>query len=129
VNQDHLPDRGAPVESDVKSRCGNPRGGARRTNDGGDGRRRRPQHGKKAHPALASDGGGGNRLPVRHIDHQRDGAAIGEEDMLNLVTRLCEDRVLTECHLFQFGRQQIEVRARKCCQKAVTSSVGTRHCT
>jgi hypothetical protein len=39
VNLDRVPDRGAPVESGVKSRCRDPRGGARRTNDGGNGRR------------------------------------------------------------------------------------------
>ena len=39
VDLDGVPDRGAPVESGVKSRCGDPRGGARRTNDGGNGRR------------------------------------------------------------------------------------------
>ena len=36
---DRVPDRGAPVESGVKSRCRDPGGGARRTNDGGNGRR------------------------------------------------------------------------------------------
>ncbi len=35
VNLDRVPDRGAPVESGVKSRCGDPKGGARRTNDRG----------------------------------------------------------------------------------------------
>jgi hypothetical protein len=39
VNLDGVPDRGAPVESGVKSRCRDPRGGARRTNDSGIGRR------------------------------------------------------------------------------------------
>jgi len=38
VHLDRAPDRGAPVERGVKSRCGDPRGGARRTNDGGNGR-------------------------------------------------------------------------------------------
>ena len=39
VNLDRVPDRGTPVETRVKSRCGDPRGGARGTNDGGNGRR------------------------------------------------------------------------------------------
>src|ERR1700729_3010725 len=38
VNLDRMPDRGAPVESGAKPRYGDPRGGAPRTNDGGNGR-------------------------------------------------------------------------------------------
>src|SRR5258708_37569774 len=77
---------------------------------------------------VAPNCGGGNRLPVRHVDHQRDGAAMREEDMLDLVARSRDDRVLIERDRLSFGRQQIEVRWRQCCQKAVSHSAGTRHC-
>jgi hypothetical protein len=50
-----------------------------------------------------------------------------EEDMLDLVTRSREDRVLIERDPLEFGRQQTEVRWRQCCQKAVTNSAGARH--
>src|SRR4029077_6465738 len=42
MDLDHVPDRGAPVESRVKPRCGDPRGGDPRTNDDGKVRRCRP---------------------------------------------------------------------------------------
>ena len=51
-----------------------------------------------------------------------------EEDMLDLVARSREDRILVGCDLLQIRRQQIEVRWRQRCQKAVTNSAGTRHC-
>jgi hypothetical protein len=34
--------------------------------------------------------------PVSHVDHQRDGAAMGEEDVLDPVTGLREHLVLIE---------------------------------
>ena len=55
VNLDRVPDRRAPVESGMKSGRGNPRRDARRTNDGGNGRRRRPQHGKAAYCSITPD--------------------------------------------------------------------------
>jgi hypothetical protein len=96
VNLDCVADRGAPAESGVESQCGDARGGARRTNDGGHGRRGRPQHGKSANCSLAPDCSGGDRLPVRRVDHHRNGAAMREEDVLGLVTRPREDRVPIE---------------------------------
>lgn len=94
VNLNRVPDRGAPVEGGLKSGRGDSRGSPRRANDGGDVRGRRPQHGKNANCPLAPDRGGGNRLPVSHVDHQRDGAAIRKEDMLDLVTRSREDSIV-----------------------------------
>ena len=55
-----------------------------------------PSTESNAYCPLAPDCGGGNRLSVRHVDHQRDGAAMREEDMLDLVTRSRKDRVLIE---------------------------------
>jgi len=40
------------------------------------------------------DYGGGNRLPIPHVDHQRDGAAMRKEDTLDLVIRSREDGIL-----------------------------------
>ena len=47
--------------------------------------------------------------------------------MLDRVTRPRENRILMECDRLQLGRQQIEARWRKCCEKAVPNSGGTRH--
>lgn len=49
-----------------------------------------------------------------------------EEDMLDLVTPLREDRVLIERYRFQLGRQNVEVRRRQGCYKTVTSCARTR---
>ena len=124
VNLDCVPDRRAPVESGVKSRRGDPGGGARRTNDGGNGRRRRPQHGKQAYRALAPDCGGGNRLSRSPCRSSARWRRLREEDMLDLVTRSRKDRVLIERDRLQLGHQQIEVRCRQRCQKAVTFPPG-----
>src|SRR6185312_9629462 len=82
VNLQRKSDRGIPVEDDVKSRCGNPRCGAGYANNGGDCRGGRPQRGKAADGPFASDKSGGNRLAVRHLSHQRDGAAMRKKEML-----------------------------------------------
>jgi hypothetical protein len=96
VKLDYVPDRGAPVESGMKSACRDPRSGTRRTNDGGNARRWRPKHGENAYGSFAPQSGGSNRLSVGHVDHQRDRAAVREEDMLDPVTRSREDCILIE---------------------------------
>ena len=128
VNLDRVPYRRAPVESGVKSRCGYPGGGAGRSNDRGIVCRRRPEHRKNTYRAFAPDGGDGNRLPIRHVDHERDRAAMREEDVLDGVTRSRNDRVLVECNHLKLGPQQVKVRCRQCCKKAITHSRRRRHC-
>jgi hypothetical protein len=127
VNLDRVPYRRAPVESGVKSRRGYPGGGAGRTNDRGIVCRRRPEHRKNTYRSFAPDCGDGNRLPIRHIDHQRDGAAIREEDVFDGITRPRNDRVLIERNHLKLGPQQVKVRCRQCCKKAITHSRRRRH--
>jgi hypothetical protein len=42
-------------------------------------------------------------MPVRHVDHQRDGAAMREEDMLDLVARSREDRIWSSATFSRSG--------------------------
>ena len=112
VNLDRVPYRRTLVESGVKSRCRYPGGGAGRTNNRGIVCRRRPEHRKNTYRPIAPDCGDGNCLPVRHLDHQRDGAAMREEDVLDRVARLRDDRVLIERDHLELGPQQIKIRCR-----------------
>lgn len=43
-----------------------------------------------------------------------------KENLVDLVTRSRDDRVLLERDGLQFGPQKIEVRRRQCCEKAIT---------
>ena len=128
MNLDRVPYRRAPVKSGVKSRCGYPGGGAGRTNDRGIVCRRRPEHRKNTYRPFAPDCGDGNRMPIRHVDHQRDRAAIREEDVLDRVTRPRNNRVLIERDHLKLGPQQIKIRCRQSCKKAITHSSRRRHC-
>ena len=127
VNLDRVPYRGAPSKSGMKSRCGYPGGGAGRTNHRGIVCRRRPQHRKNTYRPFAPDGGDGNCTPIRHIDHQRDGAAIGEEHVFDRVARPRNDRILIKRDHLELWLQQIEVRCRQRCKKAITYSGRRRH--
>ena len=128
MNLDRMPYRRTPVESGVKSRCGYPGGGAGRTNDRGIVCRRRPEHRKNTYRPFAPDCGDGNRLPIRHVDHERDDAAMREDDMLDLVPLSRQQRILIECDPLQIRREQSEIPCRQCCQKAVADSASMRHC-
>jgi hypothetical protein len=112
VNLDRVPYRRTPVKSGVKSRRRYPGGGAGRTNHRSIVCRRRPQHRKNTYRPFAPDGGDGNCTPIRHIDHQRDGAAIGEEHVFDRVARPRNDRVLIKRDHLELWLQQIEVRCR-----------------
>ena len=111
----------------VKSRCRYPGGGAGRANDGrmvgGEGPNTESMPTAPSRPI----GGDANCTPVRHVDHQRDGAAMREEDVFDRVTRPRNDRVLIERDHLELRPQQIEVRCRQCCKKAITCSGRRRH--
>ena len=128
MNLDRVPYRRAPVESGVKSRCGYPCGGAGGTNDRGIVCRRRPEHRKNTYRPFAPDRGDGNCMPVRHVDHQRDGATIREEHVFDRVARPRNGHVLIERDHLELGLQQVEIRCRQCCKKAITYCPGARHC-
>src|SRR6185436_5243742 len=128
VNLNRVSYRRTLVESGVKSRCRYPGGGAGRTNHRGIVCRRWPEHRKNTYRPFAPDCGDGNRLAIRHVDHERDRAAMREEDVLDGVTGSRNDRVLVECNHLKLGPQQVKVRCRQCCKKAITHSRKRRHC-
>jgi len=103
VNLDRVPDCGTPGESGVKSRCRYPGGGAGRTNHRSIVGRRRPQHRKNTYRPFAPDCGDGNCPPIRHIDHQRDGSAIGKEHVFDRVARPQNDLVLIKRDHLELG--------------------------
>ena len=102
---ERVPERGALVESGAKTEGGNLRCRPCHMHDGGNGRRRRPYRGQKADSSLAPNRGGRNRLSVRHVDHQGNGATMRKEDMLDRLTRARQNRALLERDRLKFARQ------------------------
>jgi hypothetical protein len=66
-------------------------------------------------------------VPVRHVDHQGDRAAVGKDDVIDIVTRLRKDRILIERDHLKFGLEQIELRCRQCRKKAIAHSSARLH--
>lgn len=50
-----------------------------------------------------------------------------EEDVVDLITGSRQDRILIERDRLELGTQQIQVRCRQCCEKAITISAGSTH--
>src|SRR4051795_9873116 len=67
-------------------------------------------------------------MSIRHVDHQRDGAAMREVDVRDGVTRPRQQRILIERDHLELGPQQIKVRCRQGGKKAITHSRRRRHC-
>src|SRR5262249_39962456 len=111
-----------------KSRCGYPGRSAGCANDRGIVGRRRPEHRENTYRPLAPNCGDGNRMPVRHLDHQRDRTAMRKKDMLDRVARPRNNRVLIERDQLELGLQQLEIRCRQCCKKAITHYRRRCHC-
>ncbi len=52
---------------------------------------------------------------------------MGKEDIIDLVAGSRQDRILIKRDRFQVRPEQIEIRCRQCCEKAITDPAGEPH--